>query len=159
MYSIIEKHYLNNYKNMVKRVKFRVNTQEDAEDVMQEAYTRALRYSNSFDMGTPFNHWFLRIVSNVVKDHLAEKYGRAGHEEFDEEKVEPLVDNTFMSRHSGVLAKIISSIEDEEKKEILSLHFLYGFNIRDIVQITNLRRAVVDGCINNFKRATRGEQS
>jgi RNA polymerase sigma factor (sigma-70 family) len=157
MYSIIEKHYKHNYKSLVKRVKFRAGSQEDAEDVMQEAYCRALKYADTFEMGTEYHKWFSRIISNVIKDHIAEKYGHSNnHEEMDEEHHESIlveeVDNDF----SKILTDAIDKVENEEHKEVLSLYFTWGFSLREINQIVDFNYKNIETIIMRFKKDFKG---
>jgi RNA polymerase sigma-70 factor (ECF subfamily) len=47
-----------------------VRDRDRANDVMQEAVCRALRYENGFDAGRPVRPWFLTIVRNVAIDEV-----------------------------------------------------------------------------------------
>jgi RNA polymerase sigma-70 factor (ECF subfamily) len=56
---------------------------QDAEDAVQEASLRALKYFRTFD-GRDARSWFLRIVRNICNSAYARN--RAAHEPFDEER-------------------------------------------------------------------------
>jgi len=43
----------------------------DAEDVVQEAYLRALRHENRIPTGIEGWHWFQRIIINTARDRRA----------------------------------------------------------------------------------------
>lgn len=152
MQTIIEKHFKFNYNTIVKRVKWRTNGNEaDAEDVVMEAYVRALRYKDSFEMGNPFNYWFGRIVSNALKDWKREQFNSTLTDEFEEDKSVPSKDT---SMHDALIQKIaleIDALEEEEHKEVLRLSLMYGFKLRQVVQITNLKYKTIDQIIQRFK--------
>lgn len=83
---IITQHYKDNYRRLIKRMTFRAGTEWDAEDVVQEAYARALRYQDSFD-GTNFDRWFNTILNNALREHKNNESGIT-HQSFEEEEVE-----------------------------------------------------------------------
>lgn len=68
MYDIIEQHYRDNFDRLVSAYQGRVG-HHNAEDVVQEAYTRALLYSKSFSDERPIDHWINQILRNCAADH------------------------------------------------------------------------------------------
>jgi RNA polymerase sigma-70 factor (ECF subfamily) len=50
-------------------------TRDDAEDLVQDAYHRALRALSSFDENKPFRPWFFTILRNVGRN-AAERHAR-----------------------------------------------------------------------------------
>lgn len=46
-----------------------VGDAEDAQDVAQEAFIRAYRALDRFDISRPFRPWLLRITSNIARNH------------------------------------------------------------------------------------------
>lgn len=152
MQTIIAKHFKFNYRTLVKRVKYRTNNNEhDAEDVVMEAYTRALLYKDSFELGLPFSHWFGRIVSNCLKDWKREQYNGTLTDEFDERDVEPTPDKSIAENLIKKISIEIDKVENEEHKEILRLNLVYGFKLREVAQITNLKYKNIDLIIQRFK--------
>lgn len=128
----------------------RCKNHADAEDIIQEAYYRALKYSHTFEMGTPFNFWFNRIISNVHRDFIAERMFDI--EELDEDKIEGTPDNLVPSQLWEQLKK---EIEDNPNKEILTLYFIYGHPLREIVQITDCKYREANNLITYFKKKMR----
>lgn len=49
-------------------------TPEDAQDIVQEAVLRAYEHLDSFETGTQFNSWLLRIVHNVGLNHIRQTH-------------------------------------------------------------------------------------
>ncbi|MDQ6947707.1 MAG: RNA polymerase sigma factor [Actinomycetota bacterium] len=58
--------------------------EEDAQDVVQDAYARAYRGIRRFRGDARFTTWMYRITANCASTHLA-KRSRARHDDFDEE--------------------------------------------------------------------------
>ncbi|MBD3300884.1 MAG: sigma-70 family RNA polymerase sigma factor [Candidatus Eisenbacteria bacterium] len=46
-----------------------VGNEEDARDLTQEAFVRAIRALDRFDPNRPFRNWIFRIASNLAVDH------------------------------------------------------------------------------------------
>jgi RNA polymerase sigma-70 factor, ECF subfamily len=44
--------------------------EEDARDLAQETFVRAIRALDRFDLARPFRNWIFRIASNLAIDHL-----------------------------------------------------------------------------------------
>ena len=62
------------------RVKFRWRIGGDlAEDLVHDAWVRAIEHIDSFDRSRPFEPWAMRIVDNVVIDHLRRTRTGDGH--------------------------------------------------------------------------------
>ena len=69
--SLITKHYIENYKRLVKRSMWRVPNKSLAlaEECVQEAYARALKYYSTFNPKQDlFNNWFEGILRNAIND-------------------------------------------------------------------------------------------
>ena len=91
----IESYYRQEYDKLVIRVRGKVGI-DWAEDVVQEAFYRALRYQRAFD---PARHemgaWMSRILGNCVNAMMNERRGHPAmqpYDEFEEEAPEEEVD-------------------------------------------------------------------
>lgn len=136
MFSLIEKHYIHNYSRYIKRMQYRVRDLHAAEDIVQEAYYRALRYCSSFIQGTPFDHWFSRILSNTYQQHIDKEKGRL-HDEFDEGVCEGVRCEGVGKMLALKVAQYLDCIYEGSDKEIVTLYFSYGYSPKEIQQITN----------------------
>lgn len=154
MLSIIEKFYRANYGKLVKRMRWRAGTVQDAEDIVQEAFCRAIKYKESFMMGLPFNHWFQRILSNALRDHKNAEKGLSNSVEYGEEHAEP-VDCPAYNKQLRRQIEEEMMLMDDESCEVVSLYFTYNYNLKDIVHITNVKYKTVDNIIQRFKHKIR----
>jgi RNA polymerase sigma factor (sigma-70 family) len=144
----IEEHYVANRQKLVKRMSFRAGSPENGEDVVQEAYERALRYYRSFD-GSNFDRWLSTILNNVLKEFKNNEKGYSTVE-YDEEEAEG-VDCTNYSGH--VMAQVYQRIERQKPipREILMLHFHQEYTATDISRITDYSYAQVHQTILRFR--------
>lgn len=150
MIEIIEKHYRNARDQYVKRLSFRAGSHEAAEDIVQEAYLRALLYQKSFHMGTPFNRWFNRIVNNCLRDYKREE--RGGPMEFIEEEAEGFNCTGVTRRMLDEIRQEIEEKTSDLEKETLTLYFLNGYKIGDIVRIMDTKYKATENIIQRFRR-------
>lgn len=114
----------------MKRLTRPAGTVWDAEDVVQSAYERALRYYNP-DTVDNFEDWFGWVVRNALIDKLNEERGQPTEEldEFDHEAVSyELKDNLTE------FVKDRISREKEEIQPILELFFIHGYPAREIYE-------------------------
>ncbi|MBX3161579.1 MAG: sigma-70 family RNA polymerase sigma factor [Deltaproteobacteria bacterium] len=74
--------------------------QDDALDVVQDAFIKAHKYLDKFEGNSSFYTWLYRIVMNLAIDHLR-KHRRQKPVELDESRVEEGLDNSLLPRILG----------------------------------------------------------
>jgi RNA polymerase sigma-70 factor, ECF subfamily len=135
-----------------------IGNEHDAEDVVQEASLRALRYFGTYSGGNG-RAWFLRVVRNTC--HAWRGHGEsAPSETFDEERhaarsardPEMLVlqvdDHLLIERALGHLPGRF--------RELLVLRELEGLSYREIAQIMNIPMGTVMSSLSRARQAFRG---
>ena len=152
MHEILEEHYKKNKKHITHMLTRSMG--DDAEDVVQEAYLRAWKYIHSFNPNEfKFQNWFSRILSNVRKDFISEKFGRSTHEEFDDGD-EDVGDFSFNSNASKLMEIVYDEIllaENEDHREILTLFLIYGYKLREVVEIVDMKMGTVNQILTRFR--------
>ncbi len=115
-----------------------VHDKEEALDVLQDSFHKALNY---FEKGEEIDHfaaWFYRILVRTAVDAWR-KGKRRQFDVFEEERV----DGTFPSEISTQeLYEVLEGIDSPEK-EILILHFFEGFRLKEIAEILELNENTV----------------
>lgn len=132
--SDIEKHYVANRKKLVNRFRFRSGTEEDAEDIVQEAYERSLRYYKSYS-GNEYDKWFNTILNNCFKEHKNAQNGHSA-DHFDEEEAE----GTACPHYSEQVMREVYELIDTKsviQQEILNLYFQQEYKAIDISRVTS----------------------
>lgn len=134
-----------------------------AEDVVQEAFCRAVQYQNSFDPERgKIEAWFNRILFNSLRDVQRQAWGRPSDEpsEYCAEDLLIEVGRASPIEVMGLVEKSINDIKNEEHKRILTLFFSGGYTSTEISQIeektspTNVTTIVArfrDQLMENFK--------
>lgn len=151
-FPLIETYYRENYNRIVKRLKFRSGSLEDAEDIAQEAFTRALKYGPKAEI-IDFNRWFSLILTNALRDHMNASGGYVYAD--DEVMEEGSIDCSGYS--SRVMREIYELIDTKSTNqiEILTLHIFDEFSAKDISEITEFSYAQVHKTISRFREELR----
>lgn len=105
--------------------------ENDVEDVIQEAFYRALHYKDSFNPKfVSLENWLTSILNNCLKDLLREK--RDGQAMHDSEH-EPIIEDRCPSDEE-LERKILLDIESKagNTRQILWLYFVMGNKLEDI---------------------------
>jgi RNA polymerase sigma factor (sigma-70 family) len=142
-HKLIEEHYRQNFEKLIKRTTWRVpnRSQALAEECVQEAYTRAMKYWKTFNPKQDiFNKWFEGILRNAVNDCRTQEADRGISIETTPEGEIPLLPD----RKERIMAlHIIRMLEPGPKRSILTLFLLFGYTTKDIAEYTGIKEGTV----------------
>lgn len=148
MYEIIENHYRENYGRFIKRMTFRAGGVHQAEDIIQEAYARAMKYYNTLKVDE-FDKWFSMILNNSYNDYMRDEIGLSYIEEDDEPL--GLIECGLVTGQTRREVYDIISTKSEAQKEILTLHLQHGYSATDISNLTDYTYAKIHHIISRFR--------
>lgn len=149
MENIVESYYRDNYRRLVKSLVRRAGSEENAEDIVQEAFARAIEFFHAYDQSRPFEGWFIRIMNNCLREYkVAERnHGMALRELEVDEEVE---DNNNAQLYKRAAQYLIE--KQGEDKEVLSLYFLKCYKTGEIAKIVGRPYRQVVEVIYQFKK-------
>ena len=149
---VINSHFRSNYTKLVKRMRNRVpdNSTALAEEVVQEAYARAMKYYRTYDASLgEFDTWFNRILNNTLNVCKNEE-GDRGVTHFLEENTEDIrVSRRDRDLHNYVLKEM--DVCKARERDILKLFFIHGFKSKDVAEFTNKSHTAVRQTIFRFR--------
>lgn len=155
MNEVVNSHYRENYSLLVKRMYRRLNSLEDAEDVVQEAFTRALQYYPSYDSKKckRFENWFNVVLSNVYKKFVNEKRlaGLSKSLEDATDELEPVIVDHFRCITKKEIKRLMGD-KPNDVREILSLHLMYGYAPSEISLLVSSNTRRVNNVLYNFSQ-------
>lgn len=147
---VIEKHYIANRDRLIKRVSFRIGGNfHGAEDIVQTAYERAIRYRYSFD-GDLFDKWFSTILNNSLREYQNIERGYTQVDEDVEEEAESPSCPHFPLHIMREVFELIDT-KSEIQMEVLTLYFRYEYSAIDISRITAIPYGTAHQIIQRFR--------
>lgn len=115
-----------------------MNSREDAEDVLQEAFTDAFRNLSSFNNESTFGAWLKRIVVNRCINQFKKRQIEFVYTETETEPVhEEDVDFKHMQFKVDRVNKAIMSLPDGYRL-VCSLYLLEGYDHKEIGEILSI---------------------
>lgn len=151
----IEAHYRKNFNTLVKRLTRRAGTEWSAEDVIQTAYERVIKYYRPLD-GDDFERWFAIIISNSLRDFLAAERGYSPIHDEENVSEEAQYDNC-PHYPEEIMREVFELIltKSEIQIEVLSLHFKHELSATDIADVTDHSYAKTHKIIQRFRNELR----
>ncbi len=111
---------------------------EEAKDVMQEAFLKAFTHMDSYKPEYSFGAWLKRIVINQSLDVLKKRKVEFNYDEIDTQNSVEIDDwsfNTSVSKRS-----ILDAIEklNDKHKIVVKLYLIEGYDHQEISEILNI---------------------
>lgn len=158
------------YQTTVFNLVYRMVNGEEAYDLTQEVFLRALRALPSFKGDAKFRTWLLTIARNVCLNHLRDAKLRAGIEEgsLDEEPEtpgyipEPGDPSADIARIVEVreLQRVVDRVLAEltpEQRLLITLRDLQGLSYEEVAEITELSLVNVKSKMHRARMAFKGK--
>lgn len=130
----------------------------EAEDVMQESFITAFSKLDSFRGTASFGSWLKRIVINnsIVQYRKAQRFVDIPEENFSDEVEQDSYDETdeYTQIRSQQLLDCMKLLNDNYKN-VLTLHFIEGFDYQEICEILEISYANCRTLISRAKESLR----
>lgn len=101
---------------------------QDAEDVLQGVYLKIKLNAYQYKQGTNARAWILQIAKNLSLNEIKK---RKPAEELTDD-----VPSTQFSPSMGI-SDVMNKVLDEDERQIMILHVLWGYKHREIAEILN----------------------
>jgi RNA polymerase sigma-70 factor (ECF subfamily) len=149
----LEEHYKKNYRRLLNiAYGWLGGNYQSAEDVVQETYYRALKYSDSYSEDlSAFDTWITTIFNRCVKDFKKAEREFSGYVELEEHH---LVEDEDYLVNLGSVRNMVTEIEDlrPEARHIVYLYFIKGYAPREIVKVLDINNKKVRMTVHRFKQ-------
>ena len=129
--------------------------QDDALDVVQDAFIKAHKYLDKFEGNSSFYTWLYRIVMNLAIDHLR-KHRRIKPVELDESRLEESADEGLIPRILGgnpsralqdkeIRGRIDGALAElsENHRSVLVMRELEGLSYEEMAQAMNCSKGTI----------------
>jgi RNA polymerase sigma-70 factor (ECF subfamily) len=133
----------------------------DAEDVVQEACLRAIRFFNGFKEGDS-RAWFLKIVRNTCYSWVTKNRSTKLNDEFDEtvHGIESLPENAevkLVARAEGARVRSAMGALPVSFREVLVLREIEELSYKEISDVTGVPMGTVMSSLSRARRRLREE--
>lgn len=134
-FGILFEEYFYDVLNYIYR---RIGSKEDAEDLTEEVFTKALLSLDRYkDQGKPYLFFLLKISTNVVNDFIKRKSKLLLKEDLDKEEKIDFLNSITEEKKFFILQKAILSLPIKYQT-VLSLRFIEKKKISEISEILNI---------------------
>ncbi|MCP4726315.1 MAG: sigma-70 family RNA polymerase sigma factor [bacterium] len=140
------------------------NNDDDARDLVQEAYLKAFRFYEKYELGTNMNGWLFTMMKNIFINDYRKKKKQPSMIEFYE--VEPFLNNIKLNKditNDDYLTILSNSFSDEMKnalsklpdkyKSVLKLSALGDFSYKEIADILEIPIGTVRSRLSRARKA------
>lgn len=149
--TILQNLYEKDSNDMIKRISHRVENVADAEDIVHEAFTRALRFFDSFNPKIrPLETWFSQILHNVLMDHYRMESRTGIKLEVKEWELDPVDEQMLEQVGMDQIEKMIGH-KPMPRAEVLYLYFIRDYFPREITQVMNINNRTVRQYVWEFR--------
>lgn len=152
----IETYYRENSNKLIKFARKRVGNYclYLAEEAVQEAFFKALKYYRAYDKEGDFDKWFGKILTNCINDIKNNERDRGVNhsKEIDDQK--------DMSIEPRAITKELSDLIATQKPqhiEILTMYFLQGFRTKEIAEYLSMSDDRVRYFVSSFRKRVRDD--
>ena len=130
--------YEEEYQKYIKRVQNRVGNVWNAEDVVQESFTRALKYLDSYDGSVPLDNWFSTILNNAARDcKKQEMLDGMSYGDEDEEGTDTLDNSSFKTEMVEKIAGEIHQLHGPIRAALAGT-VIHGWKPSEVAEISTL---------------------
>lgn len=145
------------YMEQAYRVAYRVvGHQQDAEDLVQEAFLSAYQYLDSFETGRPFGPWLMRIVVNRGSNLRRSRSRRETEPEIDGVSQAPsALAESERSETGRILSEALATLS-ERQRMIVTMFDVDGMTSTEIGEMLELAPGTVRWHLHEARRQLRG---
>lgn len=143
--------YRSNFESEVKRLTRFVPNVADAEDIVQEAFTRAVQYWDTYDPTRPIEKWVRTLVRNSMVDWRKQDRMSGMTVKVDESNGGILEEEGPNKELSRIVYSEISSIKTGRKKNIIYRRFAMGLPYKTIADVMGIHEEAVKKCIHRWR--------
>ncbi len=142
--------YLKQYKEEIYKIAYYyAKNKDDAEDLAQEACTKAYCYFHTFKEGSSFKAWMFKIINNTFKGiwtkkqkHGTSEYIKGIKEDLYKFQDKDRLEDQLISIDINLLKKKITTLP-KEFKEVITLYDIQGLSYEEIAQKININIGTV----------------
>lgn len=149
---ILTDFYQKNRDKLVTKLSRRAGGVPNAEDVVQEAFTRALQYINSYRDGQKFENWFNSILNNALRNFKQEERNQGRVKDTDR-----IVELEEAAYNQQIVSRVLADIDalKEPAREVIRRFVVLGYTSKELAQSMDINVWTIRKAIKQFYHHTR----
>ncbi len=151
VYLLIEEHYKRKFKDQVKGLSHATGGYHNAEDTVQEAYTRACKYWNTYDQARTFDAWFQTILSNCVRDKQRDSVLNGMVQEAANVMADPPTGDVTNRIYLDEVVKKMMAYP-KHVAYVLKMYLLLGYTSKEIAEFTDYKPENIRQIVTRFRQ-------
>lgn len=138
---MIQEHYKKNYEKQVKHVRRIIQKKCDAEDIVQDAYVKAISIIHKFDPNRgKFESWFWMILVNTLSVYY-KNFKRDPTINYDLDSLLSLYSDTEKVEKDCSLISAIRKIKNQHHCSALYHYYVLGSSYDEVEEFTGMSEA------------------
>ena len=133
------------WKELYRFIYYKVQNREEAEDITQETYAKAISYLNSNNIRIlNYGGYLKAIARNIIRDHWRKKQRKEGNINIEEINPVEFATDDFAetSNDRATLEKALKSLT-EEQQQVINLRILKGYSSAETAKIMDRKEGTV----------------
>ncbi len=157
MKKLLTEFFIKEHIILVKRIRARGMQDADAEDVVQEAFYRAIKYKDTYNpKHQPIGAWFNTIMNNAFKDYRHANFtGEYSFREDDSEEVYISADSDMISKRMVEEVKKDMYCKSDQESSILNTVLVLGYSYKACCQVYDVPFSRVQFVLQEFRKEMR----
>lgn len=142
-------------QDMYKVAKYRLNSEEDIGDAIQETILAAYKNICVLKNTSYFKTWLIRILINKCNDIIANNKKVVYVEEYYEASISnEILDDKYSFENSIAFREIVKNLS-ELYRTVIVLYYVNGFNTREISEILNEKEGTIKSRLSRAREKLR----
>lgn len=126
----------------------------NAEDVVQEAFARAVQYISSYDQGQKMQKWFNSILVNCLRDFMREERNQGMVKQAQDPEYVDIEDAININEKAEEIMQVVSELR-YPAKEIVRRFLVLGYSAKEIARSMDVSRRAVNQALFRFYQKVR----
>lgn len=141
----IEKICIENWKELYRFIYYKVQNREEAEDITQETFVKALSYLKNHDIKIrEYGNYLKSISMNIIRDRWRSKVRRGSSINLDEVNPDEIAVDDFTDSIAEQ-ARIEEAMGQltKDQQEVINLRIIKGYSVADTAKILRKEEGAV----------------
>ncbi|HHV12234.1 MAG TPA: sigma-70 family RNA polymerase sigma factor [Clostridiales bacterium] len=142
---MIEKLCADTWRELYRFIYYRVQNREEAEDITQETYARAISYLNRTDTRIlEYSSYLKTIAVNIIRDQWRAKQRRGDSVNLEDVRPEEIAQEDFSGSLSD-RAQIKEAIGQlgKEQQTVIDLRIIKGYSVKETARLMRKKEGTV----------------